>query len=693
MTASDSSTSQPARRPLPGSGPWVDSSTERRDPPPVRERLSGWAWNLVWFSGLAVAAVGSVDLVDEWSANLALLQFLILAITGGVALLQSNPDLASADLSRTTTAKDPLPATTGIRAKRLWIEAAVVAGLVVVAAALPCWFMASRPPILSYHDEYSYRFQAACLLHGGFTTPAARGAPQLFDQMHVLRQGEHLGSRYYPGQGFWLAPWLACGHAEWAGPFAAMLSVLVIWRIGRRWHRGSTCETARSNRWCGWLAAGGLAIAPGAVYFHATELAHSATLLGLVVGLWQAIDAADRVRAQRAWGWSAAAAGAGFVFAGLCRPATAIGFGLPIVTLVAWRIVQAARSRPKPDSANQDSRSVIAPSTTTDTRSLWFRLSGGCVGAAIPVVAGAGIALSYNAAVTGDWRVSAYQLYTDRHTPAHAYGFNNVERARGRQGPDVLQAYDSWAENLTPEVALRNASIRWFVLWMWNSDPVVMTLLFVVLVLRAGSLSDREQFAVAGILGLHAIHVPYWYVGILGSHYVFESMVGWTLLLAGVVSRIRLDRGSRPATGTTGAAADESSLLVVSPWLARGLGGVLVLGMLALWLPVPGVWVSRGERLRQDTVFSRNKMAAVDQLIAERVLDRPAIVLIDETDDSFQLSYIVNWPPLAGQPVLRGRWPTEPTAMANLQAAYPERTIYRVHPERGTCARIAGPKQ
>ena len=65
------------------------------------------------------------------------------------------------------------------------------------------------PP--AYHDEYSYLFQARTLLAGRFSFPGSTVQPELFDQMHVLNEGR-MASRYYPGTGIWLAPFVALGH-------------------------------------------------------------------------------------------------------------------------------------------------------------------------------------------------------------------------------------------------------------------------------------------------------------------------------------------------------------------------------------------------------------------------------------------------------------------------------------------------
>ena len=58
--------------------------------------------------------------------------------------------------------------------------------------------------------------------------------------------------------------------------------------------------------------------------------------------------------------------------------------------------------------------------------------------------------LVYHQSVTGSWKTSPYQLYTDIYTPRHVYGFNNVLRGEQLVGPKVIEAYDRWGEKPHP---------------------------------------------------------------------------------------------------------------------------------------------------------------------------------------------------------------------------------------------------
>ena len=68
---------------------------------------------------------------------------------------------------------------------------------------------AEMPP--AFHDEYSYIFQAKTFLAGrAYFTPHSHS--EFFDQMHVLNDDGVFASRYFPGVGLWLAPWVAIGR-------------------------------------------------------------------------------------------------------------------------------------------------------------------------------------------------------------------------------------------------------------------------------------------------------------------------------------------------------------------------------------------------------------------------------------------------------------------------------------------------
>ncbi len=362
------------------------------------------------------------------------------------------------------------------------------------------------PP--AYHDEYSYQFQAETFLAGRISFPS-HPAARLFDQMHVLNEGR-FASRYFPGTGLWMAPFVAAGHPYWGHWLAgAICAVLMFW-IGRELAGDGT----------GLIAGLLTALSPGMALFSNLLLAHHPTLVGLAVFI---LGFLKLMRTGALW-W-AVLSGAGLAFAALCRPMTAAGVALPFgIYLLAWAsnavpsIAGAGAAPESPDSAWKRSRRWLAVI---------------CLG--IPLLfAGAGL-FAYDKAITGNGWLTPYSLYTDLHTPRHVYGFNNVERGLKHQGPRVIQNYDQWAENLTPRLALANARTRLTASWKWTLGLIPLTLAVVGGVVLWKRLSAGAWIILAGIVSLHAVHVPYWFVGMEDHHYVFEAGPLWAMWV-GVVT-------------------------------------------------------------------------------------------------------------------------------------------------------------
>ncbi len=180
------------------------------------------------------------------------------------------------------------------------------------------------PP--AYHDEYSYLFQARTFLAGRVSYPS-HVAARLFDQMHVLNEGQ-FASRYFPGAGLWMAPFVAAGHPYWGHWLAGALCAVLMFWIGR--------ELAGD---AGGLIAGLLtALSPGMALFSNLLLAHHPTLVGLgvfVLGFLRMVRSAS-------WGWGFVS-GTGLAFAMICRPMTAGGVALPFgIWFLMWCLAATA---------------------------------------------------------------------------------------------------------------------------------------------------------------------------------------------------------------------------------------------------------------------------------------------------------------------------------------------------------------
>ncbi len=141
----------------------------------------------------------------------------------------------------------------------------------------------------------------------------------------------------------------------------------------------------------------------------------------------------------------------------------------------------------------------------------------------------------YNKSITGRALTSPYQLYTDIYTPRHVYGFHNVTRGEQHLGPKVLDRYDRWAENLTLPLALKKMGIRLVASGRWTVGLVPLICLVAMLICRWRTWNSDLKLIVASIASCIWPTLPYWFEGIMGWHYVFESAPLWGIVL-GVVT-------------------------------------------------------------------------------------------------------------------------------------------------------------
>lgn len=536
----------------------------------------------------------------------------------------------------------PLPPLQGHRAGPCLRPRTAMALVAATALASACYVgsrpvapdgrrFASLPP--AYHDEYSYLFQARTFLAGRWYFPSARKHRELFDQMHVLNEGR-FASRYFPGTGLWLAPWVAIGRPVWGQYLAGVLASVFVFLAARE--VGGDVVGLASG-----LAFG---LAPGVALFGNLLLAHHPTLVGLTLFLWAFL----RMQSAGDWRW-AAVAGCGLAWAMLCRPMTAAAFGLPFG---AWFLSVGVRSAWR-DRADRPLRAWLVSATAM----------------AVPLALGLSVLGIQNKAITGSVLRTPYQLYTDTYTPRHVYGFYNVTRGERRLGPRVLENYDRWAEELTPALAVRNVLHRWLASWQWSFGVVPLTIaLSVSLSLLAGACGDDRVrrgvgWLLASVATLHAAHVPYWFSGILHHHYVFESVVAWSIIIGLVTVRLFSVRRVERRWD-------------VPAWWAAGLALVWA----TQYMPLDPLWpVSRVDAAVAEIGFSRLRYARFHELIAREVKHRPALVLVIPDPADRHIDYVNN-PPSLDAEVLIGRWPADVKDagawLREIARAFPERHLY-----------------
>ena len=273
----------------------------------------------------------------------------------------------------------------------------------------------------------------------------------------------------------------------------------------------------------------------------------------------------------------------------------------------------------------------------------------------LPILAGIGLQLGYNHTITGKALVSPYQLYTDIYTPRHGYGFNNVVRGEQHLGPKVLNNYDRWAENLTLPLALQKMGTRVVASGRWTLGLVPMVFVVVLLLWNWRRWSGDLKLIVASIVSLHVVHLPYWFEGIMGWHYVFESAPLWAIVL-GVV------------TTDFARSCRETGHGALRWWWA----GVLLTSLATAWLTVPPLWPGRMPVGLIELQFPRQKYARFNELLQERVTGR-AIVFIRPDPDDRHIDYVYNRPQLDSS-ILRARAPASEEELQRAIRLFPDRT-------------------
>jgi len=597
---------------------------------PTKSSPSQGAWIIAaWLAGLAVCWFGLQDAIAEWSGDEALLEFGWLLFAAPVCWM-----VTRSSALKSTAADDADRSITRL-------DLFAIGVVMLIAFGMAAWTgqrYVGLPP--AYHDEYSYLFLAESLLQGRWTWPSPPVLPELFTQYHILNEGV-MASRYYPGTAMWIAPWLALGHPEWGHWTAGALSCGLLYAIGRQ----------LDGRRTGFVAAFTLAVSPGLSLFGNLLLAHHPCLLALMIFLF------GFVRGRRTGLLSDfLLSGCGLGGALLCRPATAAGFGLPFGVWCAAQIAQSLVSRAKCQVMTDNTETPVARPSTLAT---WPVL----VGYGFPLIAAIAMAVAYNVAVTGNWRTSPYQLYTDIYTPRHVYGLNNVTRGEQHLGPKVLEEYDRWAENLTPSRANQNSLNRLVITALWTLGVPIL-LMTAVLSLPLLWTRHGAWLCIAwAIISMHAIHWPYWYVGIMGWHYVFETAPLWCLLVGHVTTQLV-----------------ESGRQQGRPALKVAWYGLFPLAYAGMYVTVPDLWEARWQRGQESIAFPREQHAAFREWVESTVSEGPVLVLIDMTASNPHLDLVINHAGFADR-IRYGRYRPDITDLNAVQSAYDDRAIYIARPE------------
>ena len=287
-------------------------------------------------------------------------------------------------------------------------------------------------------------------------------------------------------------------------------------------------------------------------------------------------------------------------------------------------------------------------------------------GIGIPILLGFVVLMIMNQAITGNWMQSAYQFYTDTWTPRHRYGFDNTNIDPALPESKVLKAYDDWAENLTLAKAESNVAQRTVYSLRWTLG--IAALMFCIIAALAACLDikdPRPLLLLCSVLTLHAVHIPYWYDGIMHWHYVFET-APLLIMLATFGLNLTYQTLRTPPGGR---------------WATVWLTSLIFASLVPNWIDAETFWgTSRVTVAFREQAFSRIRFEHFRRLTTSSQIQHPALVLVDEGSSNPQLSYIINPPDLSGD-VIVCRLPEDPAVIDELAKEFPGHHLYRFNPE------------
>jgi hypothetical protein len=495
---------------------------------------------------------------------------------------------------------------------------------------------ANSPPLI--HDEYSYLLQADTYLGGRLFYPSHAELPELFNAMHILNEGKY-ASRYFPGTGLWIVPFRWLGESILGYWLAGALICAFVFLVGRELVSTTT----------GFIAGILTACSPGMAIFGNLHLSHHPTLLGLMPALW---CAARLINARQREKRNACLMGVGLGWALLCRPLTAVAWGGVLVPWVLLSRVEATKEW------------SLSWKQTESLRKLLLVIGG-------PILIALLIHSICNQQITGDWWTTPYTQYQEVYTPCHRYGFNNVERGSLVHCEKSLRDYDGWAENLTPTLALRHAERRYLGASSYTLNTFVVGLSVLPFFVYAVQSYVRLLLLPGLIASVHLIYFPYWYEGILGWHYVFETLPIWALIVA-----CTTDRNCRIWWR-------ESRLAAVGWWFL-----LLIVSVCAnFW---GGVQVSSLARGLSSFSVTAERYMVFRSTHSEIVTHRPALIIVEPGPSDLHIEYVVNHPALDSDELIVRKGAGD-IPLDRIRRAWPDRWIYLVQMETNSGVLLAEP--
>lgn len=578
----------------------------------------------IWLAGFVPLAVGLFDLIPEWDFWIIFVE-LVLWLVAPVFVMAWSSDIGRG--ASDEPAREP-ELRRHVTSRWLALLCAVIAFTMVSWSG---WRDRHLPP--AYHDEYSYLFQAETFRGLRWSVPSPERYPELFNQMHVLNEGR-MASRYLPGTGAVILAGLSAGLPQLGHWCCVAIAALLAFATANE----------LAGRVAGCTAGLTFAIAPATILFGNLLLAHAPTLAALAIFVFFTMR---WLRTSRAM--DAMLASFGLAAAILCRPATAFGCAIPFAIAVGWVLFKSAR----------------------EGRPRWLGLA--VLAWSIPLLTGFSILYAYNRDITGSGWTMTYQYYTDIYTPRHVYGFDNVVRGEEHLGPKVNDLYDRWAVNLTPALAIENTVTRLLGSWLWTWDPLVLFVTAIVAsILLVTTNADWRWWLILGaIAGLHGVHFPYWYTGIFGWHYVYETSWLWLLLLGMVTQAVVVSRNRSRGVPVT--------LVWMATIAVAGVGATYVIPGLS---DFPRTW-----RAWESVRYARQRHADFFAWVRGSVRP-PALVLVKPTDEELYMSYVANHSGLE-DPVIYAHQQPNVATPEEVARAFPNRNVYVCDPAARTLRMVA----
>jgi len=175
----------------------------------------------------------------------------------------------------------------------------------------------------------------------------------------------------------------------------------------------------------------------------------------------------------------------------------------------------------------------------------------------------------------------------------------------------------------------------------------------------------------AALLSLHAVHIPYWFEGIMGWHYVFETAPLWLLIFAGVSQRLwgewrRAGRAWMPV------------------WWAALLAGAVAVNLIT----VPPLWPARLDVGIAEVSFSRQRYAEFFSRVGQLTAGRRALVLVRPDPADRHIDYVVNSPGLDAE-VIFGRYREGETDLDEVVRTFADREVWLIDVATGTARQIS----